>query len=717
VFHNASQADVYDLYARDAVQGVTDGINGGIMTYGQTGSGKTFTMMGDPQSYEHRGVAPRAIGQLFNEINSRIEIEFKVTCTYMEIYNERVFDLLMDLSSSGVAPDYTIVEEKDGKGTFVRGLTEVEIKSENEALNLLFSGELTRTTAQHKLNRKSNRSHSIFTIYLQQRQRSGVSERVTHSKLHLVDLAGSERLKKTMDSMDGVQGADVTKKESMAINQSLTYLEQCVIALARKGSHVPYRQSRLTNILKDILGANCNTLMIACIWGEAAHLEETTSTLRLASRMMRVQNETSAIETIDSAALIKKQAKIIKALKQELLMHDALVERTGVGYDPYTPEQQKGIASMLEQYVAASEIDEEDILNINSFRQMLEVCKQFKKMVLNARADTQAARAEAMSGAYAKTAGADGFGLDDNSFAADTKIAEDFDPNAPTVGEFQSSPGRGFALGQGAQDSRPAAGIEGSMNYFAEAKSPSRAYPGGAKKEQSKNISFPAGAKSTFGSDMDFNQGQGALFETYIRAEGSEIYQEFSDAKAQIKEIKHKSKDCAHMVNEAKASIDQLQLQIENRKYSRIELLRKSGLKPSETEDIVDEEEFRLMKELREAKQTYKNNYEQLQKYKSMISQIQGKSEQIKNELANSFMMWNGSGTMNMNDTFDAKESKRGGDFDQLDDQEAFDRLEVERVMSNDPDSLAFFNAQKTKRALMTQNSVAIKTTLRNRRH
>lgn len=685
------------------------------MTYGQTGSGKTFTMMGDPQSYEHRGIAPRAIGQLFNEINSRIEIEFKITCTYMEIYNERVFDLLMDLSSSGVAPDYAIVEEKDGKGTFVRGLTEVEVKSENEALNLLFSGELTRTTAQHKLNRKSNRSHSIFTIYLQQRQRSGVSERVKHSKLHLVDLAGSERLKKTMDSMEGIEGADVTKKESMAINQSLTYLEQCVIALARKGSHVPYRQSRLTNILKDILGANCNTLMIACIWGEATHLEETRSTLSLASRMMRVQNETSAIETIDSAALIKKQAKIIKALKQELLMHDALVERTGVAYDPYTPEQQTKIASMLEQYVAAPEIEEEDILNINSFREMLEVCKQFKKMVLTARAETQAARAEALSGNYSRTAGVDGFNLDDSSFAADTKIADDFDPNAPTVGEFQSSPGRGFALGQAGNDSRPAAGIEGTMAYLAEAKSPSKSYPGGAKKD-TKNISIlTSGAKSTIGADMSFTQGQSAAFETFIRAEGSELYQEFSDVKAQIKEIKHKSKELGHTINEAKGTIDQLQLQIESRKHSRIELLKKSGLKPSETEDIVDEEEFRLMKDLKEAKMTYKNNYEQLQKYKTTLGQIQGKSEYIKNELANSFSMWNG--TMNINDTYDAKESKRGGDLDQLDDQEAFDRLEVERVMQNDPDSLAFFNAQKTKRALMTQNSVAIKTALRNKRH
>ncbi|KAJ1425702.1 P-loop containing nucleoside triphosphate hydrolase protein [Ochromonadaceae sp. CCMP2298] len=369
VFHNASQSQVYDLYARDTVQGVVDGINGAVMSYGQTGSGKTFTMMGDAQSYEHRGVAPRAISQLFNEINSRIELEFRVSCTYMEIYNEKIFDLLSDLTNPDQAQDFTIVEEKDGRGVFVRGLAEVEIKDENECLSLLFSGGLSRTIATHKLNKRSNRSHSLFTIYLQQRQRSGVSERVVHSKLHLVDLAGSERLKKTMDNMDGEAGSEVTRKESMAINRSLTYLEQCVVALSRKGqTHIPYRQSKLTNVLKDCLGANCNTVMLACMWGEASHLEETVSTLRLASRMMRVQNETVSVETVDPSALIKKQEKIIRALKQELLMHDALVERTGVTYEPYTPEQQESISQMLERFLAAPQLDEEDVLNITNYR-------------------------------------------------------------------------------------------------------------------------------------------------------------------------------------------------------------------------------------------------------------------------------------------------------------------------------------------------------------
>ena len=296
VLHNASQETVYDSLARDVVQGVADGVNGTIMSYGQTGSGKTFTMIGDTSNYVHRGVAPRALSHIFSEVGMRVETQFTVTCTYMEIYNEKIFDLLESLDG-GAEPrsqDFTIAEEKGGRGVFVRGLTEVRVASEQEALNLLFSGELGRTTAQHKLNRRSNRSHSVFTVYVAQRSRSGISEKVICSKLSLVDLAGSERLKKTMEGGgDGSAPLDETlKKESMHINQSLTYLEQCVVALSRKGGegqHVPYRQTKLTSVLKDALGGNCNTLLVACIWGEAAHLEETISTLRLARFVERDQ--------------------------------------------------------------------------------------------------------------------------------------------------------------------------------------------------------------------------------------------------------------------------------------------------------------------------------------------------------------------------------------------------------------------------------------------
>lgn len=732
VFHNSSQEEVYDLYARDTVQGVVDGINGAVMTYGQTGSGKTFTMLGDAQSYENRGIAPRAINQLFSEINSRIEQEFKVTCTYSEIYNERIFDLLGDLANPDIAADYTIAEEKDGRGTFVRGLAEIEIKDENNALDLLFSGGLSRTIATHKLNKRSNRSHSIFTIYLQQRQRSGVSERVVHSKLHLVDLAGSERLKKTMDSLDGSIGDDVTRKESMAINQSLAYLEQCVVALAkRSNTYVPYRQSKLTNILKDTLGANCSTVMIACMWGERNHLEETISTLRLASRMMRVQNETVSVETIDPSVLITKQEKIIKALKQELLMHDALVERAGVSYDPYTPEQQQAISNMIERFVETPELDEESVLNISSYRQMLEICKQFKKKLTQARSDILNVKEEAMLNTREGNASRAGFGSTNNDidFHADGKM--EYDPNAPILGDTIGA--KGFPLGVSTADAKPISGIDGvssrfehktqfgSPKYQLDTLSPDA-------KSQYKGEPSPTKSLGDYTTEAQLSGGNIKDFEMYTRGAGLQQYKDFAEMKAQLKDYKQKCKSLAASVNDAKSKIDQLVLELEDRKRSRIELSKSrkpnSAIKYSANDEVVDEEEFKLAKELKEAKTTYKNSFEQVQRWKKLTLETNTKVEGLKTKLAEDFNLWKGEylspGKKRPNDSF----SPTKGDNllsddqldDQLDDQEAFDKLEMGRILADDPESLAFFNAQKTRKAKITQRGGSINQLLKNKR-
>lgn len=729
-----------------------------------------FAQMGDAQSYEHRGVAPRAIMQLFNEINSRIEIEFRVSCTYMEIYNEKIFDLLADLSAPDQVTDYTIAEERDGRGTFVRGLAEVEVKDENSTLNLLFSGGLSRTIATHKLNKQSNRSHSLFTIYVQQRQRSGVSERVVHSKLHLVDLAGSERLKKTMgDSEFGNIDNDVTRKESMAINRSLTYLEQCVVALARRGhSHVPYRQSKLTNVLKDCLGANCNTVMLACMWGEVSHLEETVSTLRLASRMMGVQNETVSVETVDPSALIKKQEKIIRALKQELLMHDALVERTGVAYEPYTPEQQESISQMLERYMEAPELEEENILNITNYRQMLEICKQFKRKVLAARTDAKLAQEQVYlgssgmmtaggtrmrgntEGGMGNTLGGTG-GVD---YAADSKLAQGFDPNAATVGEPSGAKG-GFALGMSAADSRPLNGIEGASRYLSNSAGSKFSPPSSPKGGAGHNAANAMGTKYGSSPDnsplrmrsMDFNESATgpknmALFEQFTRSDGEALYRDFTECKALFKEQRAKSKDLSYAVNEAKNIIDSLQRDIDLRKTSRLEFLRSSAKASSKQDEIVDEEEFRLAKEIKEAKRTYRNCFEQMQRHKKGSLESQARAEQLKNALGRAFNQWNAiqggntgatqqgyglgvSGVSQVPNSPDFRSTNGAGGtyddtspdkLDQLDDQEAFDKLEIERVLANDPESLAFFHAQKTRRANITQNGGSLRRIQKNKR-
>ena len=156
--------------------------------------------------------------------------------------------------------------------------------------------------------------------------------------------------------------------------------------------------------------------------------------------------------------------------------------------------------------------------------------------------------------------------------------------------------------------------------------------------------------------------------------EGSDLYNDMTDAKAQAKELRVRSKECAAAVNECKESIDRLQGDIEARKANRIALLSKSGLKAADLEDIVDEEEFRLMKDLREAKRSYKNSYEQMQRFKQAAADCANKTEALREALAEAFASRTDDNNFGGDDA--------GGADDQLDDQEAFDRLETDRVLA-----------------------------------
>jgi len=211
-----------------------------------------------------------------------------IRVSYVEIYNEMMFDLLNADTPTHMqnASNLQIQDDTRG-GVQIKNLSTVICDEEEDALNQFFEGNMNRTVTEHHLNKASSRSHCIFTMHIQSRSRVESQDKVTYSKLNLVDLAGSERTKKT-----GSEG--LTLKEATFINKSLSYLEQVVIALCQtKRDHIPYRQAKLTNILRDSLGGNCKTVMLANIWAEPSHIEETISTLKFATRMLRVHNEAS----------------------------------------------------------------------------------------------------------------------------------------------------------------------------------------------------------------------------------------------------------------------------------------------------------------------------------------------------------------------------------------------------------------------------------------
>jgi len=732
VLHQASQDTVYEL-ARHVVQGAVDGVNGTILSYGQTGSGKTFTMIGDTRNYQHRGVAPRALAHIFQEVNARVETQFTITCSYLEIYNERIFDLLADHSQPSQRENYTIMEDTgDGmKGIYVRGLTEIQVNNEQEAMNLLYSGELARTTAQHKLNRKSNRSHCIYTIYLQHRNRSGISERITCSKLHLVDLAGSERLKKTLDSTS--KNDETIKKESMYINQSLSYLEQCVVALSRKSAgHVPYRQTKLTNILKDSLGGNCNTLMFACIWGEAAHLEETTSTLRLAARMMRVQNESFAVEVMDPFEMIKKQERQLRDLKQELLMHDALAERSGVQYDPLTPEQLGEIRRQVEVYIEAPfETEEDSLPSLQSIRQIKEMCRQFKLVILEQKNDMERQMMTMTSmGGYATQGDRSDSRGHTLGTAHNTGTSRAIAADPEMVGEEEGK--KGFSLGIADAFARPAT-VDNPMprivSFHPAAKGlSSQDLDLRASKMELESLGSPALASkeelAAAFDELDLTTGNGKggsqkarAYEIFKRGEGKYINDELTSTKASLRRQKQQAKAASSSINKFKQEIAAIQSQLSEKKATRGQIEPSSSLKmakngtDNQADDIMDEEEFRLIKKEREAKRAYKAAFENLRFLKEEMVSLEKQVDSLKYQLISDFEAWH-AGTRNM---FGVSQELTD-DEDKLDDAEAFEKMEMERIMSQDPESLAFFQAQKTRIATKNQNSLALRQMHKNKR-
>lgn len=309
-----SQDDTQETVYDDAVESLLDplfkGYNVTILAYGQTGSGKTHTMgtAFDGSTNNSVGVIPRAVDDIFKKIAEDPETEFKVTCSFMELYQERLYDLLSTKSR-----DQQIIEiREDPKvGICLPNLTETEVRNSQETTNCLTLGSAGRVTGATAMNAQSSRSHAIFTITIN--RRSGKEQ--TTAKFHLVDLAGSERSKKTKASGERM-------KEGININKGLLALGNVISALGTgNNGHVPYRDSKLTRLLQDSLGGNSITLMIACVSPADYNLEETVSTLRYADRAKKIKNKPIVNQNPHAAELARLQS-IIQKLRLDMLQKE-----------------------------------------------------------------------------------------------------------------------------------------------------------------------------------------------------------------------------------------------------------------------------------------------------------------------------------------------------------------------------------------------------------
>lgn len=275
---------------------------------------QTFTLTGSPDKYQERGLIPRSISMLFNEFRNRPDMEFTIKISYLEIYNDQGYDLLRSDSEFKLDPSKKVAMLEDDYGNVhMKDLSLNPANSEEEALNLLFVGDTNREVAATPMNLASSRSHCIFTVALEAKAIG--SEKVRRSKLHLVDLAGSERVAKTNSS-------GTTLTEAKHINSSLFFLEQVIVALHEKATkgrdHIPYRNSMMTSVLRDSLGGNCKTIMIATINPETSHTEESLSTCRFAQRVSLIKNKASINEEQDPTQVIKKLKVEVVSLREQM---------------------------------------------------------------------------------------------------------------------------------------------------------------------------------------------------------------------------------------------------------------------------------------------------------------------------------------------------------------------------------------------------------------
>uniref|UniRef100_A0A3Q4HBC6 Kinesin-like protein KIF21B n=1 Tax=Neolamprologus brichardi TaxID=32507 RepID=A0A3Q4HBC6_NEOBR len=344
---DSEQPHIYQNCVYKLIEGCFEGYNATVFAYGQTGSGKTYTMgtgFDVSLSPQEQGIIPRAVHQLFEGIQARRmraqeagtqPPDFKVSAQFLELYNEEILDLFdgtRDPESRGRKSAIKIHEDASGS-IYTTGVTSRLVHSEDELLQCLKLGALSRTTASTQMNAQSSRSHAIFTIHLcqmrvcqQQMLNGGVESgpisqpeyETLMAKFHFVDLAGSERLKRTGATGDRA-------REGISINCGLLALGNVISALGdqtKKGGHVPYRDSKLTRLLQDSLGGNSRTVMIACVSPSDRDFMETLNTLKYANRARNIKNKVMVNQDKTSQQISALRAEIAR-LQMELMEYKA----------------------------------------------------------------------------------------------------------------------------------------------------------------------------------------------------------------------------------------------------------------------------------------------------------------------------------------------------------------------------------------------------------
>ncbi|XP_015610457.1 kinesin-like protein Klp61F [Cephus cinctus] len=346
---SSQQLEVYNAVVNPLLEEVLAGYNCTVFAYGQTGTGKTFTMEGlsndsnmDWRTNSDSGIIPRSLSHLFDELRLLDAQEYTVRVSFLELYNEELFDLL---SPNDDASKIRLYEDATRKGAvIIHGLEEVTVHNKAEVYKILEKGSEKRQTAATLMNAHSSRSHTVFSITVHIKENTVDGEELLKTgKLNLVDLAGSENV--------GRSGAvDRRAREAGSINQSLLTLGRVITSLVERAPHIPYRESKLTRLLQESLGGRTKTSIIATISPSSINLEETLSTLDYAYRAKNITNRPEINQKLSKKALLKEYTEEIERLRRDLM---ATRDRSGVYL---APENYKEIQMQIE--LQGQEIEE-----------------------------------------------------------------------------------------------------------------------------------------------------------------------------------------------------------------------------------------------------------------------------------------------------------------------------------------------------------------------
>ena len=314
-----TQKTVFDKSTKFLIDGVVNGYNATVFAYGATGAGKTYTMLGTDSN---PGIMVLTLEELFNKVNSFADREYKLKFWLLEIYNENIRDLLKFYKNENnknalenTSNEYLDLREDPEKGIIVSNITEISVNNSNDMLKILKRGNRNRTQESTGANETSSRSHAILQVSIEYKEKNtGIDYQIKFSKLSLIDLAGSERAAATNNKgIRLIEGAN--------INRSLLTLGNCINALCDanlkgKKVHIPYRDSKLTRLLKDSLGGNARTVMIANVSPSINTFDDTYNTLKYANRAKNIKTSVTR-NVLNAQYHINNYENIINALKEE----------------------------------------------------------------------------------------------------------------------------------------------------------------------------------------------------------------------------------------------------------------------------------------------------------------------------------------------------------------------------------------------------------------